>query len=96
MSCTSEAFFSKFRWLEAVLKEPLPLCTELEENLRNGVILAKLGNLVVPNVVPRTRIFDADQKRYKAAGLQFRHTDNINYWLKSLHTVQLPVVSSLM
>lgn len=85
--------FIKCRWLEAVLKEPLPPCTELEDSLRNGVILAKLGHLIVPNVVPYSRIFDADQKRYKAAGLQFRHTDNINYWIKSLHVVQLPMVS---
>jgi hypothetical protein len=81
------------RWMETVLKEKLPPTTELEENLQNGVYLAKLGNVIAPETVPLTKIYDIDQKFYKAAGLQFRHTDNINYWLKSLETASLPVVS---
>ncbi|XP_063225075.1 ras GTPase-activating-like protein IQGAP1 isoform X2 [Bacillus rossius redtenbacheri] len=78
-------------WLEAVLKEQLPPPTELEESLRNGVYLAKLGHLVAPETVPLSKIFDTEQKRYRVAGLQFRHTDNINYWLKSLESVELPL-----
>uniref|UniRef100_A0A1B6DIS6 Ras-GAP domain-containing protein n=1 Tax=Clastoptera arizonana TaxID=38151 RepID=A0A1B6DIS6_9HEMI len=78
------------KWLEAVLREDLPPCTDLEENLRNGVYLAKLANLVVPESVPKNKIFDFDQKRYKQVGLQFRHTDNINFWIKSLEVTQLP------
>lgn len=80
--------------MEIVLKEELPPTTELEENLRNGVYLAKLGNVIAPETVPLTRIYDIDQRLFKIAGLQFRHTDNINYWLKSLETASLPVVSA--
>ncbi|XP_054279057.1 ras GTPase-activating-like protein IQGAP1 [Macrosteles quadrilineatus] len=79
------------KWMEAVLREELPPCTELEEYLRNGVILAKLGNIIAPETVPKNRIYDQDLKRYRAAGLHFRHTDNINYWIKSLKTVKLPL-----
>lgn len=82
------------RWMEAVLKEELPPTTELEENLQNGVYLAKLGNVIAPQVVPLTKIYDIDQKLFKVAGLQFRHTDNINFWLRSLETASLPVVST--
>ncbi|PNF36843.1 hypothetical protein B7P43_G08858, partial [Cryptotermes secundus] len=78
------------KWMEAVLKEELPTTTELEENLRNGVFLARLGNIVAPGTVPLTKIYDIDQKLFRAVGLQFRHTDNINYWLKSLEAVSLP------
>uniref|UniRef100_A0A1B6HW78 Ras-GAP domain-containing protein n=1 Tax=Homalodisca liturata TaxID=320908 RepID=A0A1B6HW78_9HEMI len=79
------------KWLESVLHEDLPPCTELEEYLRNGVILAKIGNVVVPDVIPKSHIYDLDLKRYRAAGLQFRHTDNINFWLKSLKAIKLPL-----
>jgi len=78
--------------LEAVLQVPLPHSTELEENLRNGVVLAKLGHFVAPDVVPLNKIFDADQERYNRSGLQFRHTDNINKWILSLEAVKLPKV----
>ncbi|XP_075215376.1 ras GTPase-activating-like protein IQGAP1 [Lycorma delicatula] len=79
-------------WLEGMLKETVPPCTELEENLRNGIVLARLGNLLAPEVVPKFRIYDLDSKRYNAVGLQFRHTDNITYWIKSLNAVNLPKI----
>ncbi|KAL6266711.1 hypothetical protein P5V15_003547 [Pogonomyrmex californicus] len=79
------------KWMEACLRESLPLSTELEENLRNGVYLAKLGHFMAPNILPFNKIYDSEQRRYKAAGLQFRHTDNINYFLKCLESAQLPL-----
>ncbi|XP_070512336.1 ras GTPase-activating-like protein IQGAP1 [Cardiocondyla obscurior] len=78
------------KWMEACLREPLPPTTELEENFRNGVYLAKLGNFMAPNILPLNKIYDIEQRRYKAAGLQFRHTDNINYFLKCLESEHLP------
>lgn len=54
--------------------------------------MAKLGHILAPYVVPLNKIFDKDLKRYEAAGLQFRHTDNINYWLKALDAIKLPKV----
>ncbi|XP_015599510.1 ras GTPase-activating-like protein IQGAP1 [Cephus cinctus] len=79
------------KWLEACLMEKLPPTTELEENLRNGVYLAKLAHFMTPEELPLNKIYDKDQKRYAIAGLQFRHTDNINHFLRCLKTMQLPL-----
>ncbi|XP_058789628.1 ras GTPase-activating-like protein IQGAP1 isoform X2 [Phymastichus coffea] len=78
------------KWLEACLREKLPPTTELEENLRNGVYLAKLGHFIAPDILPLNKIYDIEQKRYTLAGLQFRHTDNINHFLKCLKSMHLP------
>uniref|UniRef100_A0AAR2INF2 IQ motif containing GTPase activating protein 3 n=1 Tax=Pygocentrus nattereri TaxID=42514 RepID=A0AAR2INF2_PYGNA len=80
------------RWMEACLDEELPAPTELEEALRNGVLLAKLGHCFAPNIVPIKKIYDIDQERYKAVGLQFRHTDNINHWRNAMAEVGLPSI----
>ncbi|XP_068109676.1 LOW QUALITY PROTEIN: ras GTPase-activating-like protein IQGAP3 [Hyperolius riggenbachi] len=80
------------RWMESCLNEELPPPTELEESLRNGVILAKLGNFFAPDLVPLKKIYDFDQLRYKAAGLHFRHTDNINYWRQAMCHIGLPML----
>ncbi|KAK3914566.1 Ras GTPase-activating-like protein IQGAP1 [Frankliniella fusca] len=77
-------------WMEAVLGEKLPSAAQLEESLRNGVYLARLAHIVTPEDVPLNRIYDREQKRYRMAGLQFRHTDNINYWIRSLKSTNLP------
>ncbi|MEQ2169455.1 IQ motif-containing GTPase-activating protein 3, partial [Goodea atripinnis] len=53
------------RWMEACLGEELPAPTALEEALRNGVILAKLGHCFIPTAVPLKKIFDPEQLRYK-------------------------------
>uniref|UniRef100_A0A8C9W803 IQ motif containing GTPase activating protein 3 n=1 Tax=Scleropages formosus TaxID=113540 RepID=A0A8C9W803_SCLFO len=80
------------RWMEACLHEDLPAPTELEEGLRNGVWLAKLGHCFAPKIVPLKKIYDLDQEKYKTAGLQFRHTDNINHWLNAMAEVGLPKI----
>ncbi|XP_029437065.1 LOW QUALITY PROTEIN: ras GTPase-activating-like protein IQGAP3 [Rhinatrema bivittatum] len=80
------------RWLEACLNEELPPPTELEESLRNGVTLAKMGHYFAPDVVPLRKIYDSEQLRYKAAGLHFRHTDNINHWRNAMAHVGLPPI----
>lgn len=51
--------------MEACLKEELPSPVELEESLRNGVLLAKLGHCFVPAVVPWKKIYDVEQLRYQ-------------------------------
>ncbi|KAF5920161.1 hypothetical protein HPG69_006432 [Diceros bicornis minor] len=53
------------RWMEACLKEELPSPVELEESLRNGVLLAKLGHCFAPSVVPLKKIYDVEQLRYQ-------------------------------
>ncbi|MEQ2273983.1 hypothetical protein XENORESO_012023 [Xenotaenia resolanae] len=80
------------RWMEACLGEELPAPTALEEALRNGVILAKLGHCFIPTAVPLKKIFDPEQLRYKAVGLQFRHTDNINHWRNAMSSLGLPAI----
>ncbi|XP_033375638.1 ras GTPase-activating-like protein IQGAP3 isoform X1 [Parus major] len=80
------------RWMEACLGEVLPPPTELEETLRNGVLLAKLGHCFAPAIVPLKKIYDPEQTRYKAAGLHFRHTDNINHWRNAMSHVGLPSI----
>ncbi|XP_008568753.1 PREDICTED: ras GTPase-activating-like protein IQGAP3 [Galeopterus variegatus] len=78
------------RWMEACLKEDLPSPVELEESLRNGVLLAKLGHCFAPSIVPLKKIYDVEQLRYQATGLHFRHTDNINFWLSAIAHIGLP------
>ncbi|ETE60411.1 Ras GTPase-activating-like protein IQGAP3, partial [Ophiophagus hannah] len=78
------------RWMEACLNEELPPTTELEEGLRNGVHLAKLGNFFSPKVVSLKKIYDREQTRYKATGLHFRHTDNVIQWLNAMAEIGLP------
>lgn len=80
------------RWMEACLNEDLPPTTELEEGLRNGVYLAKLGNFFAPQVVSIKRIYDREQTRYKATGLHFRHTDNVIQWLNAMADKGLPKI----
>ncbi|KAM6936029.1 ras GTPase-activating-like protein IQGAP3 [Lycodopsis pacificus] len=80
------------RWMEACLGEELPAPTELEEALRNGVVLAKLGHRFAPKAVNVKKIYDPDQLRYQAVGLQFRHTDNINHWRIAMTTLGLPAI----
>ncbi|NXG38687.1 IQGA3 protein, partial [Dromaius novaehollandiae] len=80
------------RWMEACLREELAPPTELEESLRNGVVLAKLGHCFAPDLVPLKKIYDREQLRYKATGLHFRHTDNINHWRDAMTHVGLPSI----
>uniref|UniRef100_A0A3Q3J6C6 IQ motif containing GTPase activating protein 1 n=1 Tax=Monopterus albus TaxID=43700 RepID=A0A3Q3J6C6_MONAL len=80
------------RWMEACLGEELPPTTELEEGLRNGVYLAKLGNFFAPNTVSLKKIYDREQTRYKATGLHFRHTDNVIQWLNAMAEKGLPKI----
>ncbi|KAM6257192.1 ras GTPase-activating-like protein IQGAP1 [Porphyrio hochstetteri] len=80
------------RWMEACLNEELPPTTELEEGLRNGVYLAKLGNFFSPKVVSVKKIYDREQTRYRATGLHFRHTDNVIQWLNAMAEIGLPKI----
>uniref|UniRef100_A0A668ADD5 IQ motif containing GTPase activating protein 1 n=1 Tax=Myripristis murdjan TaxID=586833 RepID=A0A668ADD5_9TELE len=78
--------------MEACLDEELPPTTELEEGLRNGVYLAKLGHFFAPHTVSLKKIYDREQTRYKATGLHFRHTDNVIQWLNAMTEKGLPKI----
>ncbi|CAH1797463.1 unnamed protein product [Owenia fusiformis] len=79
-------------WIQACINEQLPATTELEEGLRNGVALAKLGHFFSKQTVPFKKIYDPDQKKYEMRGLHFRHTDNINHWLKAMEEIKFPKI----
>ena len=71
------------RWIENTIKEPIPSELDLEEVLRDGVILAKLARVFAPDLVPR--IFEARR-------LQFRHSDNYVRFAKFLERIELPEI----
>lgn len=77
-------------WIQSCIEEELPPATELEENFRNGVYLAKLAYRISPNTISAKKIYDSNQEIYFKKGLHFRHTDNINHWLKAMEDVGLP------
>ncbi len=76
-------------WISECIGENLPPATELEANFTNGVYLAKLAHFCAPNLVPRSKIFDADQERFRRSGLHFKHTENINFFLQAARHVGL-------
>ncbi|KAM8960836.1 ras GTPase-activating-like protein IQGAP2 [Pelodytes ibericus] len=80
------------RWIEACLVEELPPTTELEEGLRNGVYLAKLGRFFAPKMISEKKIYDVEQTRFKQSGLHFRHTDNTVQWLRAMESIGLPKI----
>jgi len=51
-------------WIEACIGEEIAASTELEEALRNGVILAKLAHFITPDRVPLHKVYDKDLSRY--------------------------------
>ncbi|RDB22579.1 Ras GTPase-activating-like protein rng2 [Hypsizygus marmoreus] len=71
------------QWIEGCLGEELGIgVVEMEEGLRNGVVLAKL-----------VRAFQGEnavRKIYEAPKLDFRHSDNINYFFNFVRQVGLP------
>ena len=56
-----------FRWLEACLQEELPAASLIENELRNGVMMAKLAHFFAPKVVQLRNIYDMDLAVYKAS-----------------------------
>ncbi len=80
------------KWIESFIQDKLPEVTAFEKTIRNGVVLAKLSAKFAPTVVSERKIFDANEARYEENGLHFRHTDNINYFLKALDFLGLPEI----
>ncbi|NP_001082588.1 IQ motif containing GTPase activating protein 2 S homeolog [Xenopus laevis] len=78
------------RWMEACLVEELPPTTELEEGLRNGVYLAKLGRFFAPKVISEKKIYDVDQTRLKLSAL-FPAT-TIPAGLRAMESIGLPKI----
>ncbi|KAH8830869.1 ras GTPase-activating protein [Flagelloscypha sp. PMI_526] len=71
------------QWIEGCLQEELPFgVVEMDEGLRNGVVLAKL--------VRNFQGEGAVKKIYDDPKLNFRHSDNINHFFKFVQDVGLP------
>ncbi|KAI9595125.1 hypothetical protein BDF19DRAFT_413818 [Syncephalis fuscata] len=68
-------------WIESCIHEELPPIVTFDEQLRNGVILAKLIRHFEPDCVP---------KIFEAAKLQFRHSDNANHVFRGIRQIGLP------
>jgi Ras GTPase-activating-like protein IQGAP2/3 len=63
------------------MQQEIPPVVKLEEGLRDGVILAKLTKVFAPHLV--RRIFESPR-------LQFRHSENINYFFQFLRQTGMP------
>ncbi|CAG8723214.1 7738_t:CDS:2, partial [Cetraspora pellucida] len=68
-------------WIESCIAEEVDPIIMLEESLRNGIVLAKLSKSIEPSVVGK--IFTSQR-------LQFRHSDNINFFFAAIQKVGLP------
>ncbi|MCO5597450.1 hypothetical protein L7F22_051528 [Adiantum nelumboides] len=68
-------------WMEHNVGEELGAVVDMENEMRDGIFLAKLARKFEPECVPR--IFTHPK-------LQYRHTDNTNYFFRCLERVGLP------
>ncbi|KAJ3131038.1 hypothetical protein HK100_006938 [Physocladia obscura] len=71
-------------WMETCIKEEIAQTTELEEEMRNGISLAKLAKSFHPESV--RKIFENRNK------LQYKHSDNINFLFDAMRAVGLPEI----
>ncbi|WFC97455.1 iqgap- protein [Malassezia yamatoensis] len=70
------------QWIEQCIGEPLGGdIANMGEEMRNGIALAKLAKSFEPSCVPRIFVHPR---------LQFRHTDNINYFFQFADKIRLP------
>ncbi|CEF67925.1 RasGAP protein, C-terminal domain and Calponin homology domain and Ras GTPase-activating protein domain and Rho GTPase activation protein domain-containing protein [Strongyloides ratti] len=80
-------------WIGEILhEEDIPAPIDLEANLSNGVLLARIGNKISHTEVPLSKIYDIDQSKYVKDGLQYRHTDNIMLWRHALTYAKFPEI----
>ncbi|CAO3672612.1 unnamed protein product [Rhizopus stolonifer] len=70
-------------WIEGCLENEIDSIIQLEETMRNGIVLAKLANWFAPGTA---------HKIFQDSKLQFRHSDNINYFFDALKVVELPQI----
>lgn len=70
-------------WMERLLKKELAPISGFETQLQYGVTLAELAKLFSPESVKK--IFENEK-------LQFRHSDNINYFFEALKKIQFPEI----
>lgn len=94
------------QWIEGCLQEELPFgIVEMDEGLRNGVVLAKLARIWEGEALVR-RIFEVSSLKQRVnrvsltlgssqhPKLQYKHSDNINYFFVFVRRQGLPEVRS--
>ncbi|KAE8250251.1 hypothetical protein A4X13_0g4869 [Tilletia indica] len=69
-------------WMEHCVEEELGAIVDMEDEMRDGVFLAKLARKFEPECVP---------KIFVNPKLQYRHTDNTNHFFTFVNKVGLPV-----
>lgn len=75
------------QWIEVCIQADLGPLEDLGVALQNGVYLARLAKIFQPKIVKRI---------YTGEKLQFRHSDNINFFLEAIQASGLPkVIASL-
>ncbi|CAE6429290.1 unnamed protein product [Rhizoctonia solani] len=75
------------QWIEGCLGMELGFgVVEMDEGLRNGVVLAKLAK-----AIGEAGEGDVVRRIFEHPKLQYRHTDNINYFLVFVRNVGLPL-----
>ncbi|KAH7344769.1 hypothetical protein B0J17DRAFT_607929 [Rhizoctonia solani] len=75
------------QWIEGCLGMELGFgVVEMDEGLRNGVVLARLAK-----VIGEAGEGDIVRRIFEHPKLQYRHTDNINYFLAFVRNVGLPM-----
>ncbi|EMC99424.1 hypothetical protein BAUCODRAFT_29768 [Baudoinia panamericana UAMH 10762] len=78
-------------WLEDVLDPTeLPPIVQLEEALRDGVILAEVVIRLAPSLAPNSQRALGSMRIFRSLRLQFRHSDNIALFFRFLSEVDLP------
>ena len=68
-------------WIEDIIHKPISPIVELEEALRDGVILAEIVQALYPH---------RPLKIFRNPKLQFRHSDNVALFFRFLEEVELP------
>lgn len=68
-------------WIEKIIQKPIPPIVQLEEALRDGVMLAETVQALYPDRIIRI---------FRHPKLQYRHSDNIALFFRFLAGVDLP------
>ncbi|ORX89723.1 hypothetical protein K493DRAFT_232616 [Basidiobolus meristosporus CBS 931.73] len=68
-------------WLETCIEEEIAPIDKIEQSLRDGVIIAKIARIYEPSSV---------KKIFQDPRIQYRHSDNINYFLDAIRKIGLP------
>nr|KIR50475.1 IQ domain-containing GTPase activating protein [Cryptococcus bacillisporus CA1280] len=79
------------QWIEGCLEEELPFgVTEMEEGLKNGVVLAKLARVYEGEEVVKKIWTKLSSPPVQETKHRYKQSDNINYFLNFVRNVGMP------